>query len=155
MSIDLLVVGKTNVGFVQAGIDEYFKRLKKYIKFDIIVLPDVKNVSSVQQQVQKEGELILQAVSSYDYVVLLDEKGTHRTSEEFAEWMQQRANLSTKRIAFIIGGAFGFSQDVYDRVKERHSVSKMTFSHQMIRLLFIEQLYRAFTIIRGEPYHHK
>lgn len=156
MNIDLVVIGKTNMKFVELGIEEYCKRLTRYVKFNIIVLPDVKNPAQMSKEnlMKKEGELFCAALESYDYVVLLDENGKNFSSVEFSEWIQNRLNLSTRKMAFVIGGAYGFSEQVYARCSEKHSLSKMTFSHQMIRMIFAEQLYRAFTILRNEPYHH-
>lgn len=157
MTIDLIVIGKTNIDFVNIGVTEYNKRLTRYIKFNIVTLPDIKGAKnmSVNDIKYREGEILSAALLNYDYIVLLDERGRERTSEEFASWIEQHTLQSTKQMAFVIGGAYGFSENIYNLQKELISLSKMTFSHQMIRLIFIEQLYRAFTIIKGEPYHHK
>lgn len=157
MNIDLIVIGKTNMSFVEQGIKEYEKRLKYYVKFSIIVIADIKNPAQMSREmlIRKEGDAICTALQAYDYIVLLDENGKQFSSCEFSEWVQNRCNMSTRRLAFVIGGAYGFSTEVYDMANEKHSLSRMTFSHQMVRMIFIEQLYRAFTIIKGEPYHHK
>ncbi|MFI3267629.1 MAG: 23S rRNA (pseudouridine(1915)-N(3))-methyltransferase RlmH [Rikenellaceae bacterium] len=156
MNIDLIVIGKTNMDFVEMGIKEYTKRLTRYVKFNIIVLPDIKNSAQMSKEtlMKREGELFCAALEPYDWVVLMDENGKHMTSVEFSKWVQNRMNLSTRKLAFVIGGAYGFSEEVYKKASEKFSLSKMTFSHQMVRMIFTEQLYRAFTILRGEPYHH-
>lgn len=156
MNIDLIVIGKTNMDFVEMGIKEYTKRLTRYIKFNIIVLPDIKNPAQMSKEtlMKREGELFCAALESYDWIVLMDENGKQLSSVEFSKWVQNRLNLSTRKLAFVIGGAYGFSEQVYKMASEKHSLSKMTFSHQMVRMIFTEQLYRAFTILRGEPYHH-
>lgn len=157
MNIDLVVVGRTNVSFVEAGMSEYVKRLGRYVRFGVVTVPDVKGGGSLSEGElkEREGVALVAALSDYDRVVLLDEHGTERGSEEFALWLEQAMNRSVRRLAFVVGGAYGFSQRVRALTKESISISRMTFSHQMIRLLFVEQLYRAFTIIRKEPYHHR
>lgn len=157
MKIDLVVIGKTNMSFVSAGMEEYLKRLRRYTKFDIVVLPDIKGAKNMSftEIKQREGDMLLTTLAEYDYIVLLDEKGKNPTSEEFAQWIENKNMQSIKKLCFVVGGAYGFSEGVYAKAKEKVSISRMTFSHQMIRLLFIEQLYRAFTIINDEPYHHK
>lgn len=156
MNIDLIVIGKTNVPFVIDGIKEYEKRLKHYVKFTYITLPDIKNGGQlpIEQLKEREGDLLCEALKGYDHIVLLDENGKQMSSVEFSEWIDWRCNLSTRKLAFVVGGAFGFSQNVYNLANGKISLSKMTFSHQMIRMIFIEQLYRAFTILRKEKYHH-
>lgn len=156
MTIDLIVVGKSNFDYVITAVDLYSGRLKKYVNFNIVTIPDVKNAKSLSQNELKnrEGEVLCAQFTKYDYVVLLDENGKHHTSVEFAEWINQRANRSIRRLCFVIGGAYGFSDEVYRMNNEKISLSKMTFSHQMIRILIVEQIYRAFTIMNGEPYHH-
>ncbi|MEG0499941.1 MAG: 23S rRNA (pseudouridine(1915)-N(3))-methyltransferase RlmH [Rikenellaceae bacterium] len=156
MTIDLIVVGKSNFDYVINAVDLYSGRLKKYVPFNIVTIPDVKNAKSISQSElkTKEGELLCAQFAKYDCVVLLDENGRHYTSVEFAEWINQRANRSIRRMCFVIGGAYGFSDEVYRVAHEKISLSKMTFSHQMIRILIVEQIYRAFTILNGEPYHH-
>lgn len=157
MKIVLLAIGKTDARYFAEGIEEYRKRLEHYIPFEIQLIPDLKNTKnlSVEQQKEKEGELILKALQGGDYLVLLDDKGKEYTSLRFAEYMQKKANAVSKRLVFIIGGPYGFSQAVYDKANEKLTLSRMTFSHQMIRLIFVEQLYRAMTILNNEPYHHE
>ncbi len=157
MKITLLLVGKTvNKDFVKL-IDEYAGRVKHYIGFEIVTIPELKNTKSLssEQQKQAEGELILKQLQGGDHVVLLDEHGKEFRSIEFADWMTRKMNTVSKRLVFIVGGPYGFSPSVYDAANEKISLSKMTFSHQMIRLIFVEQIYRAMTIIKGEPYHHE
>ena len=157
MRVALLLVGKTvNKHFVEL-IDDYASRVKHYIGFDIITIPELKNTKnlSAEQQKQQEGELILKQFQAGDYVVLLDEHGKELRSIEFSNYMGQKMQTVNKRLVFVIGGPYGFSPDVYVKANEKLSLSKMTFSHQMIRLIFVEQLYRAMTIMRGEPYHHE
>lgn len=157
MKVSLLLVGKTvNKHFVEL-IDEYAGRVKHYIGFEIVTIPELKNTKnlSVDQQKQMEGELILKQLQSGDHVVLLDEHGKEFRSIEFSKYMEQKMLSVNKRLVFVIGGPYGFSQDVYGKANEKISLSKMTFSHQMIRLIFVEQLYRAMTIMKGEPYHHE
>ena len=157
MKVALIIVGKTvNKHFVEL-IDEYAGRVKHYIGFDIITIPELKNTKSLStdQQKQQEGELILKQMQTGDYVVLLDEHGKELRSVEFSAYMEQKMQTVNKRLVFVIGGPYGFSQEVYGRANEKLSLSKMTFSHQMVRLIFVEQLYRAMTIMRGEPYHHE
>lgn len=157
MTVTLLVIGKTNVDFVIAGIAEYSKRLQRYIKYDISVLADVKGASSLTSAQLKEAEAdrLLDSLKGYDAVVLLDERGRELRSSEFASYLDKRMVGGTRRLCFVVGGAYGYSDRVYALYKERLSLSKMTFSHQMIRLLFTEQLYRGFSILNGSPYHHE
>lgn len=157
MKIYLYVIGKTSEAYLTTGINEYDKRLGKYIKFDLKVLPDIKNAASLSEPELKlrEGEVFLKKINTTDIVVLLDERGKEYTSEQFAEFIQHQMNYGSGDLVFVIGGAYGFSDAMYERANSKMSLSKMTFSHQMVRLLFIEQLYRGFTIIKGEPYHHK
>ena len=157
MKITLLTVGKTDKDWVRQGLDIYVSRLKHYIPFSIVEIPELKNVSALSkdQIKSKEGELILKSIRPSDELVLLDERGRQYTSVELAKVIQDRITYSGRDMVFVIGGAYGFSQAVYDRADSRISLSKMTFSHQMVRAIFAEQLYRAFTIIRGEPYHHE
>lgn len=157
MKVALVLVGKTvNKHFVEL-IDEYAGRVKHYIGFDIIAIPELKNTKSLSadQQKQQEGELILKQMQAGDHVVLLDEHGKEFRSVEFSSYMEQKMQTVNKRLVFVIGGPYGFSPDVYAKANEKISLSKMTFSHQMVRLIFVEQLYRAMTIMRGEPYHHE
>ena len=157
MRIALLTVGKTDKDWVKQGMDIYVSRLKHYIPFSIIEIPELKNVSALsKEQIKtKEGELILKNIKPADNLVLLDERGKEYSSVEFAKVLQDKINYEGKDIVFVIGGAYGFSEDVYRRANSRMSLSRMTFSHQMVRAIFAEQLYRAFTIIKGEPYHHE
>lgn len=157
MKISLIVVGKTTSKEFVSLIDEYTNRLKHYIGFELIVIPELKNTKSLSesQQKQAEGDLILKQIQSADHVVLLDEHGKEFRSIEFASWIEKKMVTVSKRLVFVVGGPYGFSPDVYSAAQEKLSLSKMTFSHQMIRLIFIEQIYRAMTIINGEPYHHE
>lgn len=157
MNIKLIVVGKNEQKYLKEALDIYIKRLTHYINFELVVLPDVKNAKnmSVSELKDKEAELILKHSAKADKIVLLDEKGKEFSSVEFSKYIEKQMNASLKTLAFVVGGAFGFSEKVYSQANEKLSISKMTFSHQMIRLLFVEQLYRAFTIIKGEPYHNE
>jgi 23S rRNA (pseudouridine1915-N3)-methyltransferase len=157
MKIALLTVGKTDVNWVKQGLDIYMSRLKHYIPFSITEIPELKNVSSLSKdQIKtKEGELILKNIKPVDDVILLDEHGKQYGSVEFAALLQNKINYEGKDIVFVIGGAYGFSEPVYKRANSKISLSKMTFSHQMVRAIFTEQIYRAFTIMKGEPYHHE
>ncbi len=157
MNIKLIVIGKSEEKYLREAVEIYLKRLTHYINFEIVVLPDVKNAKnmSVAELKDKEAELILKHSTKADKVVLLDEKGKEYSSVEFSKYLTKQMNASVKTLAFVVGGAFGFSEKVYSQANEKLSISKMTFSHQMIRLLFVEQLYRAFTIIKGEPYHNE
>lgn len=157
MKITLLVVGKTTDSYINKLIDNYLGRLKFYTDFSIQVIPELKNSKSLRQneQKEKEGELILKQVADADDVILLDEHGKEFTSVEFSQQINKRALVGKRKVYFVVGGPYGFSQKVYDRANSLISFSKMTFSHQMIRLFFVEQLYRAYTIIKGEPYHHE
>ena len=154
--IVLITVGKTTQRYVEEAVQEYVKRLKFYISFEISVIPELKDIKNtpISIQKQKEGELILKKLQESDEVILLDEKGNEYTSTAFAGFMEKKLSTS-KRIVFVIGGPFGFSPDMYKRANTTLSFSKMTFSHQIIRIIFAEQLYRCFTIIRGESYHHE
>ena len=157
MKIALLTVGKTDRDWVKQGLDIYVSRLKHYIPFSIIEIPELKNVSALtKDQIKtREGELILKNIKPTDEVILLDEHGKEYSSVEFAKIIQDRISYGGKDMFFVIGGAYGFSEPVYKRANSKISLSRMTFSHQMVRAIFAEQLYRAFTIIRGEPYHHE
>jgi 23S rRNA (pseudouridine1915-N3)-methyltransferase len=157
MKIKLLVVGKTDHKGLQAMISEYQKRLQHYIKFDLEVIPalkSTKNLSETEQQ-EKEGEAILSRITSTDMLVLLDEQGRQYPSIKFANYLQKYMNAGTRQLVFVVGGPYGFSNTVYMRSQDKLSLSAMTFSHQMVRLFFVEQLYRGFTILRNEPYHHQ
>lgn len=156
MKTELILVGKTiNKHFV-AGIKDYCERIGHYMPFSINVIPELKNTKSLteEQQKEREGELILKLLQPSDTVVLLDEHGEEYRSLEFAKWLQKK-QATARRLVFIIGGPYGFSETVYQRCNEKISLSRMTFSHQMVRLIFTEQIYRACTIIKGDPYHHE
>lgn len=157
MDIELMTVGKTGIPFVQAGIDEYVKRLRHYVPYKITPLPDVKKSASLTAQRQKEaeGEIILSKLQASDFVVLLDERGREFSSVEFSVFLEKQMSSGRRRLVFVVGGPYGFSQAVYDRADTKVSLSRMTFNHEMVRLFFTEQVYRAMTILRGEPYHHE
>ena len=157
MKVKLIVIGKTKSKFLVDGENEYQKRLKHYCKFSELVISDIKNSGKLSKKElkEKEGNLILESIKNNDYVVLLDDKGLTLSSIGFAEFLNKKMVSSTNELVFIIGGAFGFSESVYKRANTKLSLSKMTFSHQMVRLIFKEQLYRAFTLIKGEKYHHE
>lgn len=157
MKIELILVGKTSKSYFQDAIEEYVKRISRYISFDVKIIPDLKNSKNLSEKQIKEleGVAVLKQIDSSDYVVLLDDKGKSFTSKEMAIWLEQKQAQSIKKMVFVIGGAYGFSADVYIRTNEKISLSKLTFSHQIVRPIFLEQLYRCFTIINGEPYHHE
>ena len=157
MKFALLVVGRTVEKHYITAINDYVERIKHYTPFDMEVIPELKNTKSLsmEQQKEKEGELILKALQPGDVVVLLDEHGKEFRSIEFAEWAENKMHTVNKRLVFIIGGPYGFSKDVHAAAQEKISLSKMNFSHQMIRLIFVEQLYRAMNILAGGPYHHE
>ena len=157
MKIKLLAIGKTDDKNLQILIQNYEKRLKHYIKFELEIIPDLKNVKNLSEseQKEKEGALILKRINPTDQLVLLDEKGAMNTSKEFSKFMQKKMNSGIKQMVLVIGGPYGFSEAVYKKSQGKISLSKMTFSHQMIRLFVVEQIYRAFTILRNEPYHHE
>ncbi|MBR3884062.1 MAG: 23S rRNA (pseudouridine(1915)-N(3))-methyltransferase RlmH [Bacteroidaceae bacterium] len=157
MKITLLVVGRTIDKNIISGIEEYKQRVQHFIPFDIEVIPELKNARKMSeaQQKEQEAEFILKSINSGDHIVLLDEGGKEFRSTEFAAWVEHKQNISVKRLLFIVGGPYGFSQKIYSVANEKISLSRMTFSHQMIRLLFVEQLYRAYTIINHMPYHHE
>lgn len=157
MNIDLIAIGKTDSAEVAGITGEYVRRINRYAKFSMVFLADVKTTKKLPQEKQKqlEGEQLLKQFSAGDYVVLLDEKGAEYRSREFASWLEKRMASGTRKLWFVIGGPYGFSEEVYARADDRLSLSKMTFSHQIIRAIFTEQLYRAFTIINNEPYHHE
>ena len=156
MKIVLLAIGRTQSDYLVTGIDNYTKRINRYMPFELRLLPDVKSTKSLSEAQQKdaEGKMILSAFQPGDVAILLDERGRQYTSREFAEMIDRHALQSVKRLVFVIGGPYGFSKEVYDRADSLLSLSKMTFSHEMVRLFFTEQIYRAMTILRGEPYHH-
>lgn len=156
MKILLVVVGKVSTKYIEDGIRVYTDRLTHYLPFEIKTLADLKSTKGLTQiqQKQKEGEMILSTVKPGDFVILLDERGKELTSRGFAEMIDRRMAMASRNIIFVVGGPYGFSDDVYSRADSSLSLSKMTFSHEMVRLFFVEQLYRAMTILRGEPYHH-
>jgi len=157
VKIQLIVIGKTSQRFVQQGLDEFCSRLVHYYPFELEIIPDIKNTKNmpVERQKEKEGESLLQSFQAGDFVALLDERGKEFTSPEFAEYIEKKAHTGLKRLVFVVGGAYGFSPAVYEAAQEKIALSKMTFPHQLIRLIFIEQLYRAMTILHKEPYHHE
>ncbi|MEG0789112.1 MAG: 23S rRNA (pseudouridine(1915)-N(3))-methyltransferase RlmH [Alistipes sp.] len=157
MNIELIVIGKTDSKEVESLVEMYAKRVNFYCKFAMTALPDVRNTKniSIKQQRTAEGEALLKQFSDGDYVVLLDENGDQYRSLDFAFWLQKRLNSGTKRLVMVIGGPYGFSEDVYKRADAKLALSKMTFSHQIVRAIFAEQIYRAFTILHNEPYHHE
>ncbi|HHH49572.1 MAG TPA: 23S rRNA (pseudouridine(1915)-N(3))-methyltransferase RlmH [Saprospiraceae bacterium] len=156
MKIELWLVGKTNKAYLKDGMDIYQKRIGKYIPFQMEIIPDIKSAKNLSALLlkKKEGERILSKIDKKDCLILLDENGKQFTSEAFAKYFEQQLQSSFRKIIFLIGGAYGFSEEVYQRANFKIAVSKMTFSHQMVRLFFLEQLYRAMTILRNEPYHN-
>ena len=157
MKVKLIVIGKTKSNFLIEGENEYQKRLKHYCKFSELIISDIKNSGKLSKKElkAKEGNLILESIKNSDYVILLDDKGLALTSVDFAEFLNKKMVSSTNELVFVVGGAFGFSESVYKRANTKLSLSKMTFSHQMVRMIFKEQLYRALTILKGEKYHHE
>ncbi len=157
MNIELIVIGKTDQQEVASLVEQYAKRVNHYCKFTVTTIADVKNTRNMapSRQKQLEGEMILRLISDGDWLVLMDERGRQFTSIEYADWLQKRMLSGVKRLAIVIGGPYGFSDEVYKRANEKISLSKMTFSHQIVRAIFAEQLYRAFTILNNEPYHHE
>ncbi len=157
MNIELVVVGKTDMKEVESLVTMYTKRINHYVRFAITIIADVRNTKKLSEAEQKrlEGEQILRLVNDSDHLMLLDEHGAELRSLEFAEVLQRRMSAGTKRLVFVIGGPYGFSEAVYQRANSKLSLSKMTFSHQIVRAIFTEQLYRAFTILKNEPYHHE
>jgi len=156
MKTELILVGKTSDKHFTAGINDYVERIGHYMPFSVTVIPELKNTKNLSesQQKEREGELILKQIQPSDTVVLLDEHGKEFRSVEFADWIQKKQYM-VRKLTFVVGGPYGFSQEVYKRANEKISLSRMTFSHQMVRLVFTEQIYRACTIIKGEPYHHE
>jgi 23S rRNA (pseudouridine1915-N3)-methyltransferase len=157
MKITFLTVGKTEDAYLKEGIDKYVKRLKHYTKLELTEIPELKNTKALspEQQKAKEAELILKKINPLDFVVLMDEKGVEFTSTQFAAYINKKEISTSANLIFIIGGPYGFDTSVYQRANDKISLSRMTFSHQMVRLFFVEQLYRAYTIMKGEPYHHE
>ncbi len=154
MKIVLMAVGRTQSDYLVTGIDNYIKRIGRYMPMEFKVIPDIKASRSLSEAQEQEGRQMLAALMPGDVAILLDERGRQYTSREFAGLVDRYALQSVKRLVFIIGGPYGFSKEVYDRADSLLSLSKMTFSHEMVRLFFVEQIYRAMTILRGEPYHH-
>ncbi|MFI3258992.1 MAG: 23S rRNA (pseudouridine(1915)-N(3))-methyltransferase RlmH [Rikenellaceae bacterium] len=157
MNIEFIVVGKTDAAEIERLFEGYAKRVNHYCKFVVTTLPDIRGNKSLspKQQRMAEGEAILRQLNDSDYVTLLDERGAQYRSVEFAQWIQKRLNSGVKRLVFVVGGAFGFSDEVYARAHSKISLSPMTFTHQFVRVIFAEQIYRAFTILRNEPYHNE
>ena len=157
MKILVIVIGKTDLDWLRTGIELYTERISHFVQFEIQVIPDLRNTKSMEPAVQKtrEGESIIKLLQPSDDIFLLDDKGSEMSSPEMAQWLEKRMAQSSKRLVFIIGGPYGFSSEVYNRIPGRLSLSRMTFSHQMVRLIFVEQLYRALTIINNLPYHHE
>lgn len=157
MNIKLLAIGKTDNKNLQTLIEEYSKRLSFYIKFDLEIIPDIKNAKNLSesQQKEKEGTLILSKLTPTDQLILLDENGKSFSSVGFSEFLQKKMNAGIKTLVFVIGGPYGFSNEIYQKANSKISLSEMTFSHQMVRLFFIEQVYRSYTILKNEPYHHQ
>ncbi|HEK21696.1 MULTISPECIES: 23S rRNA (pseudouridine(1915)-N(3))-methyltransferase RlmH [unclassified Mucilaginibacter] len=157
MKITFITVGKTEDAYLKEGIEKYVKRLKHYTKLELLDLPELKNTKALteDQQKAKEAELILKKVTPQDHLILLDEGGVEYTSVQFANYINKRTVSSSANLVFVVGGPYGFHESVYQRANDKLSLSRMTFSHQMVRLFFVEQLYRAYTIIKGEPYHHQ
>ena len=157
MNVKLITVGKTDVPWVKEGLDLYASRLSHYVPFTVTEIPQLKKAAALSEDQikQKEGDLILKLITPQDTVILLDERGAQYSSLDFASWLEKQLSSGARTLTFIIGGAYGFSKEVYDRANGKISLSKMTFSHQMVRAIFTEQLYRACTILKGEPYHHE
>ncbi|QHS54058.1 23S rRNA (pseudouridine(1915)-N(3))-methyltransferase RlmH [Mucilaginibacter sp. 14171R-50] len=157
MKITFITVGKTEDAYLKDGIEKYVKRLKHYTRLEMAEIPELKNTKALteDQQKTKEAELILKKINPQDHVILLDENGMEFTSVQFANYISKRSVSSSANLVFIVGGPYGFDQSVYQRANDKLSLSRMTFSHQMVRLFFVEQLYRAYSIIKGEPYHHQ
>ncbi|WP_026897929.1 23S rRNA (pseudouridine(1915)-N(3))-methyltransferase RlmH [Daejeonella oryzae] len=157
MKITLLTIGKTEDKYLIEGIEKYLKRLKHYINFKIQELPELKNTKSLSQEQQKskEAEIVLKSLESTDHLILLDEKGLEFSSKHFSDFLNKKMIGSVQHLVFLIGGPYGFDPVLFQRAEEKISLSRMTFSHQMVRLFFVEQVYRAFTILKGEPYHHE
>ena len=157
MKITLLTIGRTEDNYLKEGIEKYLKRLKHYIAFQLIEIPELKNTKNLSEDLQKdkEAELIFKHLSNTDQLILLDERGQTFSSLQFSAFINKKMLGSVQRLVFVVGGPYGFNERVYNRANDQISLSKMTFSHQMIRLFFVEQLYRAFTILKGEPYHHE
>jgi 23S rRNA (pseudouridine1915-N3)-methyltransferase len=156
VKILVLFLGKTDKQYIKEGIDDYVKRIGFYLPFEMKVIPDLKNSSNLSEDLQKEkeGQLILEQVNKGDQLILLDERGQEFSSVEFSKWIEKKMIAGIRQLVFAVGGPYGFSEAVYQRADHKISLSKLTFSHQMVRMIFVEQLYRAITIIKNEPYHH-
>lgn len=156
MKIVVIAVGKTSADYISRGVDEFLKRANRYLGVELTVIPDIKASKALTEEAQKlqEGRNILASLLPGDIVTLLDERGKELTSREFSGMIERRMIQGTKRLVFVIGGPYGFSKEVYERADSKLSLSRMTFTHEMVRLFFVEQIYRAMTIMRGEPYHH-
>lgn len=156
MKCTLMIIGKTDQAYLRNGVDDYVKRIQRYIPFKIELIPGIRQSGKLNQDelIQAEGEAVLKRIRKDEYLVLLDERGVAMTSVDFSEFLQEKMSYDRRDMVFLVGGAYGCSKDVYRRANSRISLSRFTFSHQLVRLLFLEQLYRALTIIRGEPYHH-
>jgi len=157
MKIKIICIGKTNKSFMIDGETEYLKRLKHYVNVEKVEIPELKNAKNLSEsEIKKsEGNLILQKIAPTDIVILLDENGKEYNSLQFSKYIQKQMNSGSKNLFFVVGGAYGFSEDIYSRANGKISLSQMTFSHQMVRMFFLEQIYRAFTILKGQPYHHR
>lgn len=157
MKITFLVIGKTDEAYLREGVEKYLKRLKHYISFQYLEIPDLKNTKHLNEaeQKSKEAELILKQLKPNDQLILLDENGETFSSEDFANYLNKKMLASIQNLVFVVGGPYGFDPSVYQKAQGKISLSRMTFSHQMVRLFFVEQVYRAFTILKGEPYHHQ
>jgi len=157
MKIRIICIGKTEKGYLEDAIPVYLKRLKHYNQVEMVIIPDIKKAGSlpVEERKRQEGDLIFKQLQNDDFLALLDENGKMYSSTEFADFLQKRMNSGIKNLVFVVGGAFGFSKEVYQRADMKLSLSKMTFSHQMVRLFFVEQLYRGYSILKGEPYHNE
>lgn len=157
MKILLLTIGNTDKSYMREGVGDYVKRLSFYLPFEMKVIPDIKNRSTLSVEIQKEreGQLILNQVQQGDHLILLDERGNDFSSVDFSKWMEKKMVAGIRQLVFVIGGPYGFSKMVYERSDFKLSLSRLTFSHQMVRLIFLEQLYRAMTILKNEPYHHE
>lgn len=157
MKISFVVTGKTDASYLTEGIEVYVRRITRYLPFELVILPELKNTRglSPEEVRQREGQVLLRTLASTDYLLLLDDKGKQFSSIAFADYLQGQMNRNIKHLKFVCGGAFGFSPEVYERANDQISLSKLTFSHQLVRLIFVEQLYRAFAILNNEPYHHE
>jgi 23S rRNA (pseudouridine1915-N3)-methyltransferase len=156
VKIETWFIGKTTPTYLQVGVDDFYQRIKKYIPFETVIIPDIKDGGSysVKDKLNKEGKKVLQKLTIQDYLILLDEGGKEYSSLQFSQFIEKELNKSHKKLIFLVGGSYGFSNELQERANFKISMSKMTFSHQMVRLFFLEQLYRGFTILHNEPYHN-